>query len=584
MDKNRFQQIQELFTAALEHPPESRAEFLRVAASGDPELVGAVEKLLASYRDAGDFLEIKSSQRETQTLSATRGYVGCLLKNRYSVSRELGRGGFGIVYLGHDTHLHDKLIVIKVLHQKLDRSGWFQKKFQQECEALARINHPGVVGVLDQGEAEDNMPFLVMEFVDGVTLRSVLTERGMDFKRIAALLPHLGRALDAAHDQGVYHRDLKPENILLRDLGNGQELPVIIDFGVATVVDSKSGGAFLTKVAGSCPYMAPEQLHGRPEAASDIYALGVIIYEMLTGRRPFLADSPIDLDQQQKAGIRLLPGELRSGLSRVVDDLVLRALSLDPRERPQHASDFTDALATALLTADVTVGEVSETGPPRRVAFGAAALLLAVTGAFILWLWTSRVPALPQARPNWDRIVSYFVVVQQYRNGKPFQEPFRLAGEMLFPMGYHIRLMFSSPQPGYLYLINEGPVSPAGTARLNVLYPSPSAYGSALLAPADAVPIPSAKDYFEFDEQQGEERLWMIWADAAVAELEAVKKRVNEQEMGTIGDRSEAAAVRGFLYAHGTSSTEVLRDGASRKTILRGKGKVLVYLIKLEHH
>src|SRR6266478_4338895 len=313
MEQDRFKEIQHLFAAALEHAPESRVAFLRDAAKGDSSLIAAVERLLAAQREAGDFLErCRDSQVETRSMTEP-AYVGCTLKARYQVTSELGSGGFGIVHLGQDTQLHRKPVVIKVLRQRLD-NGWSQKKFQQECEALSRINHPGVVGVLDQGETENGMPFLVMEFVDGVTLRSVITAGGMDRQRVAALLPHLGRALDAAHDQGVYHRDLKPENIMLRDLGNGQELPVMIDFGVATVRDSETGSTLLTRVAGSYPYMAPEQLHGKPEAASDIYALGVIAYEMLTGQRPFRADSPIGVYLQQKDGVRVLPGEIRSGI------------------------------------------------------------------------------------------------------------------------------------------------------------------------------------------------------------------------------------------------------------------------------
>src|SRR3989442_8177849 len=162
------------------------------------------------------------SQLETVTLNETStvlpnetalpqqsNLVGQLLDDRYRIEKELGQGGVGVVYLARDRKLHDKPVVIKVLLDKSLQNSWVVQKFQQEKEALARVDHPGVVGVLDTGELPDGKPYLVMQFIDGVTLRSLIRPEGLVLDGAAELLKQIGRALSAAHDKGVLHRDLK---------------------------------------------------------------------------------------------------------------------------------------------------------------------------------------------------------------------------------------------------------------------------------------------------------------------------------------------------------------------------------------
>ena len=219
---------------------------------------------------------------------------GFLLKDRYVIDAPLGRGGFGTVYLAQDIRLSSKRVVIKFLREAVDRDSWFYKKYQQEVEALSRIEHPGVLSVLDTGETPDGMPYIVTPFVNGVTLRSQLSPEGMELKRAARILRQVAAAIDAAHDANVYHRDLKPDNILIQRLPDEEEHVILIDFGIATI--RRSGGeteTMKTMISGSTEYMAPEQLMGEPQAASDIYALGVVAYEMITGERPYKTSSQI---------------------------------------------------------------------------------------------------------------------------------------------------------------------------------------------------------------------------------------------------------------------------------------------------
>ncbi|HXU39527.1 MAG TPA: AAA-like domain-containing protein [Blastocatellia bacterium] len=278
--------------------------------------------------------------------------IGIVLKDRYAIERELGRGGIGVVYLAHDHQLVDKPVVIKVLLAELGDSEellWLKRKFLHEIEALARIDHPGVVGALDVGQMPDGRQYLVMQFVEGINLRSAMKVEGMDFARTSRIVQQISHALNAAHDKGVYHRDLKPENIMLQAIGGGEEYVKLIDFGIATVKDSQMAtNRQTTAVVGTLAYMAPEQLMGRPMAASDVYALGIITYEMLTGRKPYYPESPYQLYELHKMGVKIKPADLRPGIPDAAQEVILRALSFDPRDRHSCARDFGDEFARAL--------------------------------------------------------------------------------------------------------------------------------------------------------------------------------------------------------------------------------------------
>lgn len=302
--------------------------------------------------------------------ASNEGYLGTRLKGRYLIERELGRGRIGVVYLARDEQLISKRVVIKVLLEETEENEWFKKKFRHELEALARIDHPGVVGVLDAGETADGKAYLVMQFIEGCNLRSLIQIDGMDLERTALLFRQIGHALSAAHEKGVYHRDLKPENIMVQDLGEGDELVKVVDFGIAKVKDSRTTSSTNSaQTAGTIVYMAPEQLMGKPSAASDIYTMGIIAYEMVTGRRPFNPDSPFQLYEMQRAGVRVKPADLRPSLPERAQDLILNALAFDPKDRPGRAKDFAEALARALASNDVTsTGTWLPAGPSGQQA------------------------------------------------------------------------------------------------------------------------------------------------------------------------------------------------------------------------
>ncbi|HEX8686084.1 MAG TPA: AAA-like domain-containing protein, partial [Pyrinomonadaceae bacterium] len=279
--------------------------------------------------------------------------TGQLLDGRYMVESQLGRGGIGVVYLARDTRLMDRRVVVKVLLDQFggddDTHHWVRRKFREEVEALARIDHPGVVGVMHAGELTDGRPFIVMQYIEGGSLRAAMKQGPMALARAANIIRQIGHALSSAHSRGIIHRDLKPENIMLQSLEEGDEYARLIDFGIATVHDSQAAaGATSTRVAGTVFYMAPEQLQGRPSPASDIFAVAVLAYEMLTGARPFNPKSPYEVMETLRAGVRARPAALRPDLPPEAEEIILGALSFEEAARPASARAFVDALARAL--------------------------------------------------------------------------------------------------------------------------------------------------------------------------------------------------------------------------------------------
>lgn len=573
----------------------------------------------------------QASLNET-SMPSLPSLIGVTLDGRYSIEKELGQGGVGAVYLARDRKLHDKPVVIKVLLEKSLQNSWVVQKFQQEKEALARVDHPGVVGILDTGELPDGKPYLVMQYIDGATLRSQIKPEGIPLELAAELMKQIGRALSAAHDKGIFHRDLKPENIMLQSYGGGEEQVKIIDFGIAKLKDSIVAPSTVTgATAGTVSYMAPEQLSGRPvSAAMDIYAMGAIAYELVCGRKPFNPETGFELLEMQRAGVRVRPSDLRPSLSEDAEHAILRALSFDPKDRFQNARELgdvlarglsedtltvdpgrvesipipatqlaTDANAPARQTADLssktiaaryeaaavnTLGGAtytppqSEDSPTRRTGLkvGIALVLLAAIAGGAAWLIWKR----GALSPGREQTLVYSLTVQKMRDGKPFQDEFQSSGQEIFENGWKFRVNLNSPQEGYVYLLNEGPAAGDSTTY-NVLFPEAKTNnGSPRVAAAQNLQT----GWMRFDDHQGTEKFWLVWSASPVKEMEAVTSAVNEKDQGEIKDSTQARQVRDFLQKHSIPKPEVAKDSAKKQTTVKGKGEVLVNYIELEHH
>ena len=269
-----------------------------------------------------------------------------IFKDRYQVERELGRGGMSVVYLAHDLQLLNKRVVVKVLLDESQKDPYVRSKFQQELEALVRITHPGVVKALDTGEASEGRQFLVMEYIDGQTLRQAIKDGPLDFTRAANILRQVGDALSAVHSKNVCHRDLTPENIMLAKAARGDERVTLIDFGIAGVQDSEFTSEKSSHLAGKFSYMSPEQIAGNAEARTDIFAMGICAYEILTGHKPF-PPSLEHLVSPEKCKPQP-PQTLRPDLTESAGQAILKAIAFSAQDRYQSASDFGDAVANAL--------------------------------------------------------------------------------------------------------------------------------------------------------------------------------------------------------------------------------------------
>ncbi|HXB73213.1 MAG TPA: protein kinase [Candidatus Acidoferrales bacterium] len=275
-------------------------------------------------------------------------YSGILLKERYRVVKELGRGGFATAYLAYDEELLSKAVVVKVLHT-LIADQWLLRKFNQEKEALARIDHPGVVAVLDAGQTPQGTPFLVMQYVDGVTLRSLICPDGMPLSRAGEICRQIGSALQAAHDKGICHRDMKPENIMIQ-VCDSEDRVRLIDFGIAGIANSLYDSANQsTRIAGTFRYMPPEQLEGKVCSQSDIYSFGAVVYEVLTGRPP--VESPLQLIAMGVDGLKVRPRNLRPEIPETAQSIILKALSFNVEQRYASAREMGELLADSLHAA-----------------------------------------------------------------------------------------------------------------------------------------------------------------------------------------------------------------------------------------
>jgi serine/threonine protein kinase len=610
---------------ALQHEAPRRSSFLDRACAGDASLRREVETMLAYEERLESFLAtpalivaanqlaeapVASNEilpSDDQGMNGARPVPpetlaesfapGVTLGGRYLIDKELGRGGVCAVFLARDRKLHDTPIVIKVLlniWQENARKTWMEKKFKQEIEALARIDHPSVVRALDVGESPDGRSYLVMQYVSGLSLRSVLTPEGMDLGRLAKLARQTGRALAAAHRQGVIHRDLKPENIMLQSLGD-EEYVKIIDFGIATVHDmADAADNHTTEVVGTRSYMAPEQLRGKPVAASDIYALGVIFYEMATGQRPFNSESILHLYEMQRVGVKLKPRELRPSLPEAAQTVILKALSFAPQDRFADAKDFTDALADGLMGEDGRLSPPGAYAGLRRWSLILLSVLVAATGVLALSRFSFRNKAsLGQTQTTpavaTDRHLNYSVEARRDPRRYPRSKPFTTLENVIFGAGDEARLYISSPQSGFLYVINQGPTQTDGFPNFNILFPDMENGGAPPeIRAGQIVQIPPPgrnrqDNWLVFDDEEGVENIWLVWSERVVPELEAVKSWANSKDQGAIRDLAQRVSVLRYLAPFSAVGPEVERDEAGKQIKLRGKGGTLVWGMKLEH-
>ncbi|MCU1268360.1 MAG: serine/threonine protein kinase [Acidobacteria bacterium] len=639
-----MRQLEELFHEAAGLEAQQRAEFIVRARISHPELASAVESLIAAHEQADSLIDAPAFEAAAEMIFESQpALVAGQLVGHYQVIKALGKGGMGEVYLANDTNL-DRKVALKLLPAEYTNHKERLRRFILEAKAASSLNHPNIITIHEIGEI-DGAHFIATEFIDGQTLKEHMAGTPLSLQEILEVSIQAAGALQAAHTAGIVHRDVKPDNIMLRpdgyvkvlDFGLAKlteksHLPTPADSELDTMVKAKTVPG---TVLGTVNYMSPEQARGQVlDQRTDVFSFGVVLYEMAAGRRPFAAATSVDtlvaILEKEPAPLDGYTPDMPPEFERILS----KALCKDREQRYQTIKDLLIDLKH-LKEELVFAQKLERSRPPRsRVsppnttpANGSATMIQpparrtegpniipepvrerpksfpsAATLALVLVLLTGLIGGVALWRvgrsdprsgsgfstvkpvPAAQRTLSYWITVQKYRDGKPYQDPFPLRDDINFEKDYQLRLNISSPQSGRLYLLNEGPAGADPIPTFNVMFPTTTTNkGSALLTQNQQVQIPE-QSWFDFDGQQGTEKIWLIWAEQDVPELEAVKGFANKKDLGIISSPGLRTVVNQFLKAHSAPSAVVDRNEDKKETVVTANGTILVHIIKLEHH
>src|SRR5436189_1361586 len=352
MTPSRFQTIEEIFLAALEQEPDRVSAFVDTACEGDAVLRREVETLLASDQRAGRFMERSSVGLATKLLQ--NGQADLLVGQtigHYKISESIGTGGMGEVYLATDI-IAGRKAALKLLPSRFTGDAERLKRFEQEAHAVVGLNHPNILTVYEIGE-DHSTYYIASELIEGETLHQRLMRGRMELSEAVDIAIQVASALAAAHQAGIVHRDIKPENIMLRPDGYVK----VLDFGIAKLAEQEVPVTIPTdealllvetslgEILGTVRYMSPEQAYGaQVDKGTDIWSLGVVLYEMVTGHAPFTGDSPREV---MASILETEPPPLTSYVAHAPAEpqqIISRTLRKDRKERYQSAHELLEAL------------------------------------------------------------------------------------------------------------------------------------------------------------------------------------------------------------------------------------------------
>ena len=511
----------------------------------------------------------------------------------YELTHLLGKGGMGEVYLAHDTRL-DRKVAVKVLPADSTRNAERVRRFEQEARAASARNHPNILTIYDFGVV-DGTCYLATEYVEGQTLRGLINSKPMEWTRALEIAAQCADGLGAAHTAGIIHRDVKPANIMVRPDGYVK----ILDFGLAKLTDPPTGHAVaqaemtaltaVGQIMGTCQYMSPEQSRGQElDARTDIWSLGAVLYEMVSGKSPFAAptmsDTMASVLTREPARLSMTGDSAGEALDRILS----KALAKERTQRYQSMADM--AVDLRQLRHELEVGTTQKIPPPAvapaprqhrakwLIFLGFASLVVAT---LMLWGILGRrrpaVSALPERR------LSYSLLVQKMREGKPYQAPFRATGREIFENGWKVQFDFSLPQAGSLYLLNDGP-EPDGKQSLSLVFPTPSVnQGSAQVIAHTRV----HSAWLLLDNHAGREKFWLVWAVHPVPELQQAlaqmiaASQARQDNPQIIRDPQLAQALPALLAKSPVASATA--DALNQQTNLLGEGELVVSGLELEH-
>jgi serine/threonine-protein kinase len=383
--------IEEILTGALEREPAERAAYLDQACAGDATMRAEVDSLLAAHerpgavdRMAADFAPVAARLRTT-AVSLAGKTVG-----PYEVKEEIGGGAMGVVYRALDTRL-GRTVALKFLRPHLGTDDSASERFRLEARTVGGLEHPNICTLHEIGEAEPGQLYLAMPLYDGETLQRRIARGSVAVEEAVGITIQIARGLAKAHARGIIHRDIKPSNVLV----TGDGVVKILDFGIA-----KLAGVALTgpsTVLGTLGYMSPEQAEGEPlDHRTDLWSLGVVLYEMLAGRRPFPGATPSAVAEAVLGGDPAPVSTLRPEVPPCLDRILKTALGKTPAARYQSAQAFERDLLGLGLALDLPAGFTPSGGsppvevpppPPARRRWAVAAALVVAAGVMALAVW-----------------------------------------------------------------------------------------------------------------------------------------------------------------------------------------------------
>lgn len=394
MDPERANRVEQLYHSVLEHDIGERSAFLRQECGDDLPLEQEVWSLLAAHRGAESFLEKPALEVIAEQIAASEDEVSGQSSlslvgqtvSHYRIIEKLGSGGMGVVYKAEDTRLR-RFVALKFLPDHVAGDPQALMRFRREARAASSLNHPNICTIYDIGE-EDGRAFMVMEFLDGETLKHTVRDRPLDTQQLLRVAIDLARGLDAAHGKAVVHRDVKPANIFVTKSGCAK----ILDFGLATTSSSATVGGGATEIStahpdmsltspgtmlGTAPYMSPEQVRASQlDERSDLFSFGAVLYQMATGKAPFPGENPAEIcsailrDQPQP------PSQLNSQIPAALDAVIMKALEKGLDLRYQHVAEMLADLEALKRDSESEQHVVAKTSPgasPGTRAIGAPA-------------------------------------------------------------------------------------------------------------------------------------------------------------------------------------------------------------------
>lgn len=399
--------------------------------------------------------------------------------DRFEVIRELGRGGFGVVYLAHDATL-DRQVAIKVPHPWLTEDAAASARCLKEAQLASKLRHPGIVTIHDISQRDGRIQYVVQEFIDGSTLHDLITRRRFSVRKAVQLVLKIAEALQSAHAQGVYHRDLKPANLIVDHQGGVH----VLDFGLA--IDDESQSQLRGQIAGTAAYMSPEQLRGDAhhlDGRTDIWSLGVIFYELLTGRRPFRGNST-EAIEQVLGRAPAPPRQFHASIPKRVESCCLNCLIKPVEQRVASASDLIEELR-AILAEDLlpdTVEPLNENAPQFEDAVDTKRLAQEATKR------QSSPRVLPRRSKRWMGLFMFLVAcgllalfpaTYSFFTRAPFNLQTAQSLQIHKPKGSDIDLLSESPVPVVRATL-EGSLHSYKDGKLEMRSPGFGSHGGAI--------------------------------------------------------------------------------------------------------